>query len=137
MDKKKIAAIHVERLERIISQIPQSTSIENSVIAQYHELVKDLSDEIGKDYSKYNIPESEHRMGHDWNFWNSVPVKTRIYDLAGTLKMEYDVGKQGLGEALKSKLTELIGKLTWQIILMLLGVCGLVLGTIIISRLGI
>lgn len=65
MSNKKIATIYVGRLESIISQIPKSRTIDNSVVGYYHQLVDDLSTEIGKDYSTYKVPDSEHKAGNN------------------------------------------------------------------------
>ena len=140
MSNKKIASIYVERLKSIISQIPKSTMIDNSVVGYYHQLVDDLSTEIGKDYSKYKVPNSEHRVGHNsssrWDYWNSVPVRTRLYDLAGTLKAEYDVGKPEFFEVVKSKITELMSKITWLIIIAIIGIIGTIITAIITDWFG-
>ena len=140
MSIRKIASIYVKRLESIISQIPQSRTIDNSVVDYYHQLVDDLSTEIGKDYSKYKVPDSEHKVGHSesssWDNWNPVPVRTRLYDLAGTLKAEYDVGKPEFFEVVKSKLLELIGKITWLIIIAVIGIIGIIITAIITDWFG-
>ena len=132
MSNKKIASIYVERLERIISQVPKSRNIDDSVVGYYHQLVKDLSIEIGKDYTKHLVPDSEHKVGRNkmgsWDYWNPVPVRTRLYDLAGALKVEYDVGKPEFLEAVKSKVIELIKMITWQF---MVGIIGLIIAYIL------
>lgn len=71
-----------------------------------------------------------------WDNWNSVPVRTRLYDLAGTLKAEYDVGKPEFFEVVKSKLLELIGKITWQVVIVIIGVIGTIIAAVITNRFG-
>lgn len=145
-EKKKIAALYNKRLEHIISQIPlpaphQVVNVEDAVVEQFHMLIDNLSQEIEEDYSSYKVSGTERG---DWGNdeyhvykWNIVPVRTKIFDLSATLKGKYNLDKDSLSEVLKSKVIELIKKISWQIILTILGIIGAIVTTYFIYKLKI
>ncbi len=101
MTRQKEVRIIYSRLQHLISQIPQlqtDRGVDDSVVEQYHSIVDELSKLTSGDYSKFKVPKKEkvdwrNRLtGKESSFfrWNTTPVRTKIFELIGQIRVEYD-----------------------------------------------
>lgn len=137
--KKKEAQILCSRLNHIIAQIPQVNEerfISGSIVDQFHLIVKEAGEKLDSDYLKFMVPITEKIAGSE-EWWHTVSVRTKIYEMVGALKAEFNLDKEEFGEIAREKILELLKNISWQIILLLLGITAIVIAAIILSKLGI
>lgn len=112
--KEKRIKIIYSRLQHLISQIPlekDKPAIEDSTVQQYHSIVEETSDITGEDYSSFKVSEDERE---NWAsellneppkyYWKTTPVRAKIMDLIGQLRVEYDTERDDV--TIKSLLRE-------------------------------
>ena len=128
MVKQREIRIIYSRLRHLISQIPlekDKPAIEDSTTQQYHSIVDEVSDITGEDYSSFKVPESERE---NWASellnepprycWRTTPVRVKIMELIGKLRVEFDTEQDEvtLGRLLKEKIDSFWREYRWKTI---------------------